>query len=292
MKKIFLILAVLLIAMISAKGQDPFYSCTVNFEDDPCWEASYWNLTIPGSNNIWQICVPNKTVFDSALTSPHAILTDSTGSYPVNDTSGFIIKAVLQPYCMCAYMIGGWYKFDSDSLKDFGRIEISIDHGTTWLNVLSDTVIPGFEWLTPKPILTGRIHQWRKFNAIFPFDYNYTVDTLYYRFTFITDSIQTNQDGWMLDDIQLTAHTEGIADISSQDEINIYPNPAANMITLWGKTLNGNTDVSVYDIMGQLCLQKTITNKESIDVSSLSKGIYVVKVLGRKNYGVRRIVKD
>ena len=291
MKKIILILSGLLISLSSVKGQDPFYSCTINFEDDPCWEASYWNITMPGSNNSWQICVPQKPVFSSAYSSPHAILTDSTGPYPVNDTSAFIIKAVRQTYSESAYMIGGWYKFDSDSLKDFGRIEISTDHGTTWLNVLSDTVIPGFEWLTPKPVLTGRIHQWQKFNAIFPFEYNNS-DTLYYRFTFISDSIQTNQDGWMLDDIQLTAHTEGIADFRIREGINICPNPASGRISISAKSFAGDMEVSVYDILGQLALQKRIKNNDNIDIAGLGRGIYTLKVTGGNNYWVRKIVKE
>jgi hypothetical protein len=290
MKKIYLILTILMISVSFVKGQQPFYSCTVNFEDDPCWEASYWNLTVPGVDNIWQICVPNKTVFNSALSSPHAILTDSTGVYPVNNTSDFVIKAVLLNNGGAAYMLGGWYKFDSDSLKDYGRIEISSDHGTTWLNALSDTVIPDFCWSTAKPVLTGRIHQWRQFNAIL---WNsFSVDTLYYRFTFISDSIQTNQDGWMLDDIQLTAHIEGIPEIG-RDEIKIYPNPATELITISAKTFSSKMNVLVYDIVGQLCLQKMIfgTN-EDIDISGLGKGIYMVKVSDGNKIWVRKVVKE
>lgn len=291
MKKSILIFAVLLISLSSVKGQTPFYSCIINFEDNPCWEGSYWNVNIPISNNIWQICIPHKTVFDSAYSSPNAILTDSAGPYPVNNTSAFIIKFIPQEFCMCAAVIGASYKFDSDTLKDFGRVEFSLDHGTTWFNALSDTVIPDEYWTTPRPVLTGRIHQWREFNAFIPGWF--TTDTLYYRFTFISDSIQTNQDGWMLDDIRLIVHTEGIEDIGSRNEINIYPNPAANMITVSAKTFNGEMDVSIYDILGQLGLQKTIDkNKVDIDISSLSKGIYMVRVLGRNNYSVREIVKD
>jgi hypothetical protein len=242
-----------------------------------------------GTNSIWQLGTPNKTVFDSAWSTPNAIFTDS-GSYPVNNISSFIIKFIPFQYCMCAPIIGGWYKFDSDSLNDFGRIEFSRDHGTTWLNALSDTVIPDIYWTTPKPVLTGRIHQWKEFNAFIPYDY--TTDTLYYRFTFISDNIETNQEGWMLDDIKLIAHTEGIEDIGSRNEINIYPNPAANRITVSGKTLNGEMDVSIYDILGQLVLQKTIKIKEELDISSLVKGAYMVRVLGKNNYGVRMVVKD
>ena len=291
MKKTFLILTVLMISLSSVKGQNPFYTCVINFEDNPCEEASYNEVNIPFSNNIWQVCIPSKTVFDNAHSFPKAILTDSVGSYPINTTSSFTIKFVLQGYCMCAPVIGGFYKFDSDTLKDFGRIEFSVDHGTTWLNALSDTVIPDPYWTTPKPVLTGRIHQWREFQTYIP---NYDAgDTLYYRFTFISDSIQTNQEGWMLDDIELVVHTEDIQDLGSRNEINIHPNPANNVITVSAKTFSGEMEVSIYDILGQLCLQQVIDkNREEIDISSLGKGIYMVRVLSGNKHVVKRIIKN
>jgi hypothetical protein len=192
---------------------------------------------------------------------------------------------------MCSAVIGASYKFDSDSLNDFGRMEISFDHGATWLNALSDTVIPDIYWTTPKPVLTGRIHQWKEFNAFVP--EWFMTDTIYYRFTFISDNIETNQEGWMLDDIKLVAHTEGIEHIGSRDDISIYPNPSSDIITVYTKRFKGDMDVSIYDILGQLRLQKNIgKNKEDIDISGFSKGIYMVRVLSRNKYWVRKIVKD
>jgi hypothetical protein len=195
-------------------------------------------------------------------------------------------------WCECAPVIGGYYKFDSDTLTDYGKIEFSLDHGTTWYNALSDTVIADWAWFTPKPVLTGRIHQWREFAAMVPY-YNHIIDTIYYRFTFISDNIQTNREGWMLDDLFLIDHTEGIQNIASPDEISIYPNPAVNTITVSGKTLNPETDLSVYDILGQLRLQQTINqNQQDIDISGFSKGIYMVRVQSGDKYVVKRIVKE
>jgi len=291
MKKNFLILAILVISVVAVKGQNIFYTCVINFEDNPCWEASYFNVDIPSSKHMWQVAVPNKTVFDSAWSAPKAILTDSAGSYPVNDTSGFIIKFLLPEYCECAPVIGAHYKIDSDSLRDFGLIEYSVDHGSTWLNVLSDTVIPDVYWITPRPVLTGRIHQWSEFHAFVP-EYIRN-DTLYYRFTFISDSVQTNQDGWMLDDIELVTHTEGIPVIGSQNEINIYPNPAAGAIMISAKTFLGEMEVSVFDILGQLRLQQKMDHDEAgVDISGLGQGLYMVKVRDSDKYVVKRIIKE
>jgi hypothetical protein len=290
MKKSFLVLAVLLISVITVKGQiPPFWSCMINFEDNPCWEATYTNLTIPAPNNIWNICTPHKTVFDSAYSSPHAILTDSAGTYPVNDTSSFIIKFSPYSYCECAPIIGGYYKFDSDSLNDYGRIEFSLDHGTTWRNALTDTLV---YWYTEKPVLTGRIPQWKEFYGMFWMG-DPRPDTIYYRFTFISDGIETNQQGWMLDNLMLIVHTEGIQDKSLLDEITVYPNPASNVITVSGKTFTGDRDVAVYDILGQLRLHQSVnTIQKDIDISGLSKGIYMVKVLSGNSYTTKMLIKQ
>ena len=291
MKKTFLLLNLLLVMLSSVAGQNPFVSCLIDFETNPCWEASYYNLSIQGSDNIWQVCTPNKSIFDSAYSTPKAILTDSTGPYPINNTSSFIIKFAPYSYCMCAPVLGGYYKLDSDTLKDFGRIEFSLDHGVTWLNALSDTIIPDWEWLGQKPVLTGRIHQWREFYAIL---WNYfTTDTLYYRYTFVSDGIQTNQEGWMLDNLSLIEHTEGIQDLASRDEITIYPNPTYGTISIESKNVTKEMDVSVYNIQGRLILEQTINNnKGDLNISNLDKGIYMVKVLSRNNYRAKMIIKD
>lgn len=288
MKKTFLFLTVLMISLISVKGQNQFYSCVINFEDNPCWMASYYSVNIPDSNNVWQVCTPYKTVFDSAHSSPKAILTDSTGPYPVNIISSFIIKFVFIDYCACEPVIGGYYKFDSDTLKDYGRIEFSLDNGITWLNALSDTVIPYQNWLTPKPVLTGRIHQWREFRVSISEYSNW--DTLYYRFTFISDSIQTNQEGWMLDDLPLIDWVEGIQDIGFRNEINIHPNPASTHITIETPI---ESQLSILNLNGQELLKQTTTEpKTVIDISTLPNGIYFVRVTGDKAVGVGKFIKQ
>ena len=291
MKKALLLSILFITWLSSVTGQNPFVSCAVDFETNPCWEGTYSSLTIQGPSNIWHICTPDKPVFNSAYSPPHAILTDSTGPYPVNNTSSFIIKFIPYSFCMCSPVIGGYYKFDSDTLTDFGRIEFSVDHGATWLNALSDTVIPDMLWWGTKPVLTGRIHQWRAFHALL---WNYfTSDTLYYRYTFVSDSIQTNRQGWMLDDIALIDHTEGIRDRVSRDELSIYPDPTDGPVTIKSENDPGQMDVSVYNLQGQLLLeQKMLKNNGEFNISGLARGLYMVRVLSRNNFHVRMLMKE
>ena len=65
--------------------------------------------------------------------------------------------------------------------------------------------------------------------------------------------------------------------IASQNAISVYPNPATNVVNV----ASANNSVSIkstaiYSLTGQKVLESTNT---SINVSSLSKGIYIVKTL-------------
>jgi len=167
-------------------------------------------------NNKWQIGKPTKTFFTSAYSIPNAIVTDTIHPYPTNNNSVFYLGTTI---------FGGWmgttldffYKMDSDTLNDYGKIEISIDTGKTFYNLLSysqytvyDSVgnfIVGNGFGSPI-VFTGKSHSWYDFNMysnLLP-----SPDTIIYRFTFHSDAIQSNRDGWMIDNISYGLWWEGI----------------------------------------------------------------------------------
>ena len=56
----------------------------------------------------------------------------------------------------------------------------------------------------------------------------------------------------------------------------LYPNPAANVVNVKGD-FDSEESVTIYNMLGQVVLSKAVTsNDESIDISSLAKGIYSV----------------
>ena len=276
MRKYFILLFVL--AFIKVDAQSGW--CVINFEDNQC--PIYYTIDTTQIGSIWNICTPNKPLFDSAYSVPKAILTDSSGTYPINDTSSFIIKTLIGGFDVPC--IGGMYKMDCDSLHDFGIIEISIDHGQTWHNLLSDTVVSNSDWYTQKPIFTGRIKEWTEF-LTYPlsnFGNYYLYDTLLTRFTFISDSMQTNRDGWILDDIKIVVHTEGIPEFVKQNNIVVYPNPTKE--SLFVKFINLDKidfSIKIYDIFGrqvfhQSKLKNTVTN---IDIHFFDSGTYFYELI-------------
>ena len=74
---------------------------------------------------------------------------------------------------------------------------------------------------------------------------------------------------------------------------NIYPNPAINILTIELGQLYGENIISIYNLLGQLVLSKTInqsTNK--IDISSLPNGLYLIKMFDKENTKVIKFVKE
>lgn len=71
--------------------------------------------------------------------------------------------------------------------------------------------------------------------------------------------------------------------------ISIYPNPAKNIITIDGAAKG--SQLSIYSITGQVVKVGSIMNtNQSVDVSSLNEGIYIVKLSTGIKTEMRRLV--
>jgi hypothetical protein len=69
----------------------------------------------------------------------------------------------------------------------------------------------------------------------------------------------------------------GINNIKNSN-IKIYPNPTNNFINIEGLTKNENNTIQIFDVQGKLVITKNITEKGTIDLSELNKGVYVIKI--------------
>lgn len=80
--------------------------------------------------------------------------------------------------------------------------------------------------------------------------------------------------------------------------IKAFPVPSKGKVTLELNTSDiGNVKVNVTDLSGKTVYQtsfdkKGLSLKESIDLSSLGKGVYLLEIVTPKNKGIRRIVID
>jgi len=284
MKKSVFLLAILFQVTTASFGQ---WMWNIDFEDPSVFDRIFID-TNANPNNIWQIGTPSKILFNSAFSPNHVILTDSIGSYPTNDTSSFIIRHErwhsVTVGANTLLLLDFYFKMDADSLTDFGRIEVSQDNGDTWFDVMTlDTLIP-LTWLEPKPVLTGTQTSWthfsldlRGFTAFFGYS-----DTLLYKFTFISDDIQTNKEGWMIDDFLFEDIWMGIEGQSNNRLISILPNPASRFIKIEKENYGNNETANIIDLAGRELMIIQHYKGEPIDIGALNPGTYLVKYFDRE----------
>lgn len=77
---------------------------------------------------------------------------------------------------------------------------------------------------------------------------------------------------------------------ASEMEVNIYPNPVKEAIYLSGHLLN-NSKYIIHDYSGKSVSQGEITGN-SIDVSNLRKGLYLIKIYNNKSQSINRFIKE
>jgi hypothetical protein len=185
----------------------------LNFEET-CSLPYLINDTINAPDNIWRVGTPEKNIFTSANSSPNAIITDLNNPYPSNNISPFIITFVVSDLHAHEHVgIGGSFMSNTDSLVDYVKLEISFDHGASWIDLLDSTVIEdnNLLWSTDygaiPPSFTGNSNGWKWFavntQQLYSLNNQLHGDTSLYRFTFISDGNQTNKDGLMFDDLYL-----------------------------------------------------------------------------------------
>lgn len=269
------------------------YSQSLNYEiyqfsfEDTAHNERLFIDTISNPDNSWQIGPPQKNVFSEAYLSTNAIITDTINPYPINDTSVFTVihKVNLALSDEQIMALSGYYKVDSDSLKDFGLIEYSPDNGITWLDMINDE---SFEWSSDKPVLTGS-SDWSYFYVSFD-DLGYDLrfgDTVRFRFTFISDSIQNNRDGLMYDNLDFEDFYEGI-DSRFQNEFHsmVFPNPADKWITIeFDNNDLSSFHLEIIDVSGRLVLKEHGGEQGSfkIDISAFQPGSCLYRLVDRSS---------
>lgn len=90
------------------------------------------------------------------------------------------------------------------------------------------------------------------------------------------------------------ACTVGISEVASTNAINIYPNPADDVINIdFTNTNNSEAIIRVYDVLGKTQIStSTTSNKLSMNSSELQSGMYLVNILlDGKNYTRKLIVR-
>ena len=198
------------------------------------------------------------------------MITDTINTYPINNMSSFVVS---YPSFNCADIQGDYF-CDTDSLNDYGTIELSIDNGQSWIDLINDNANAQSSY---KPNLTGNSGGWQFFNLVF---YNYTQtfqeDSVLVKFSFISDSIDTQHDGIMFDNLTFCISTN-TQNLSQLNNLKVFPNPTSDILNFQFEELIDNAEVRIYSSIGQLVRQTALPlpqNNVQFQVSDWQKGMY------------------
>ncbi len=175
------------------------------------------------------------------------------------------------------------------AVNSANRVMVSEDGGTTWINYKKN--LPDFSSLAVIWDNNGEdglylgmdfgiyyidntFSDWQPFNNLLPnvmineFDINKTTNTLY--------AATYGRGLWAS---PLVEGTAGIVDLMS-GTVNIYPNPATSEITI-ALPKSMNAEIRIFDISGKLLVfeaQTLVNSKHNVNVSSLTTGVYFVRI--------------
>jgi hypothetical protein len=103
-------------------------------------------------------------------------------------------------------------------------------------------------------------------------------------------SIHISTVSWSIN--KTTTAIKKITSSSSETIIDLYPNPTSGSTNIkFAEAVKGDTRFDIFDLQGQKIL--SLSNVNSIDLQSLSQGIYVVKIYVNNNLvTTRKIIKE
>ena len=78
------------------------------------------------------------------------------------------------------------------------------------------------------------------------------------------------------------------------DQVNIYPNPTQNSITIdLGTEASPNTTLTLYDLLGKTMHRQRISNRKTVvNMADLAQGIYLVQISNPKGNKVLKVIKE
>jgi len=272
-------------------GQSQEYYQYFDGADTTEWESIFITIDTNASN-IWQIGEPSKAIFNSASTVPNAIVTDTLNFYPSNNTSSFSFYLPDIAFGWGILAIQWTQKLDLESGVDGGLIEFSNDSGLTWSSAFNNPFVYNFygfeeENLDTLPnndfAFSGMDSTWRDIWLCFDVSWLDWGDNLSIRYTLKSDSTDSNNEGWMMDNFMVhLTYIHTVNEIEQEEYMTINPNPTTGRIDINTKK---NSEYHIIESIqlvnsnGEIVKEYgTSPTKFNIDISDQANGIYFLRV--------------
>ena len=74
--------------------------------------------------------------------------------------------------------------------------------------------------------------------------------------------------------------------------VYLFPNPAGNKVKVQSSILFSHYDLKFYDTQGKLIKNERKMNGDSINVSELNPGVYIVEIQSEQGNSILRLIKE
>jgi len=259
------------------------------------FETSNGGWTAYGTNSSWAWGIPAGTNINAAGSGTQAWVTNLTGVYNNNENS------YLESPCMdfsgqtTDPVLTYLQTYNTESCCDEGWVELSTNGGINWTKLIDNggainwynnvnnqywngNNVSGLNtWDTVSNVLSGTAGQ----------------SSVKVRIAFSSDGSVT-QEGFGVDSVSIDIATSIAKTNSKELEFSIYPNPNQGEFTLIAPTTNELINVEIVDTKGQLVYHEVMTAASTrinkIDVSTLAKGVYLVKISNGTTSKIEKLI--
>jgi len=261
---------------------------TVNPFDN---NSNEWMVASNSLSQIWEIGTPSTTLLGAVGNTGY--VTTLSSNYPDN-SSGYLISPCYDLTTITNPIVKFDMAFDIEADWDVLYVEYSTNQGESW-EVLGTADDPN--WYNSNydahQLTIGK--QWSGTDATlkeYSHDLNFLTNesSVLFRFAFLTDT-SGSKEGVIIDNFVIEGQVAGVDDNNVLNGISIYPNPSNGVFTIT-KANSNNLDILVFDITGKTILSKTnITeNNYSLNLKTVDKGIYFIKLLSNNKQLVKKII--
>ena len=260
------------------------------------------------STNIWQIGKPQKTLFSSASTTPNVIVTDTISYYPSKNVSTFTFAMVNSfPWGPGSIMALRWkQKLDMDQGLDGGIVEYSTNSGSTWVNSMNNPSLYNYYGWQPASkdtlptgqyCFSGTDNVWRDIWLCMSPMTSSLNDTIMFKFTFKLDSINTNKEGWMIDNMMgYFTLIHPVKQASQSEYLSVYPNITNGMLNVEAKKYKDDDAILKMELVNMegKVVETFGHNKLKVvlDISKHPAGLYHLNVVTNRKSTSHAIILE
>ncbi|MCT8341026.1 immune inhibitor A [Flavobacteriaceae bacterium TK19130] len=229
----------------------------------------------------------------STFVSASSSITDSpSGNYPNNANETITLSDAVDLTDAIGANVSFFAKWEIENNWDYVQFEVSIDNGASWIPQCGNYSNEGSTnngQPTGEPLYDGFQTEW----VLEEIDLSdYLGETILVRFQLRSDNFE-REDGFYFDDLKINVVEESTLDASevAENSFSLYPNPTKGILNI--NTQTSEYSMTIFNVQGQLVQEeKSLSGSNSIDVSNLASGLYLVRLTGETNSQTFKVLKQ